>query len=625
MKFYSLFILLILGFVNGILAQDLILDAQKGIFIESIDEQSLVAQRVKETLTKSTPVTPFRYISTTKGNNNIIQLELDNAVRAQLLAAKSSALRLQIPVDSEHTLDLELYQTNILSSDFMTTYKKEQQEEYVVPETVFYWGVVKNHWKSRVAVSIFEEEMTISIIDNRGHYTLGKQQDDSLYVFYNEDTTLPDFEIGCETDDSNYEVPAESRGRSKNLEKSNGCPVQVYIVADKETYDNKGENADEYIMGFFNLTAILYGDEGIPMEISEIYVYTTSDPFGSGTTRQKLGIFGGHIRNNFNGDLAHLVTVKENQNSISGIAWLNQLCRSFNSNQNSGPYGYSEVLGQYSQLPSYSGTVGLFTHELGHNLGSPHTHACEWGANGNQALDNCASSSCSSAAPGPANGVGTIMSYCRPRALNFLAEPIQLMRNRYNYATGVNGCISCENTCIGDENINGNDIGSGTYQAGNRLSSTGRVRNNRNVVFQAGSEIVLGAGFSVDAGARFAAEVTEDACLQGGSEEAMFRDDTPNTTPKIADTEEVLYNNLEFYPNPNSGQLNLNYELIEADFFQVSIYDFNGKLIQTLLTESKAVIGKYQTSFDISQLPKGMYYVTWRTSQEQQSKKLIVF
>ena len=79
--------------------------------------------------------------------------------------------------------------------------------------------------------------------------------------------------------------------------------------------------------------------------------------------------------------------------------------------------GYSGVHTGYNKAPSYSWTVGVIAHEVGHQLGSPHTHACVWGPHGNEAIDccgdqfqsECGASGCD--APWPSTG-GTIMSYC---------------------------------------------------------------------------------------------------------------------------------------------------------------------------------------------------------------------
>jgi hypothetical protein len=53
----------------------------------------------------------------------------------------------------------------------------------------------------------------------------------------------------------------------------------------------------------------------------------------------------------------------------------------------------------------------VITHEMGHLMGSNHTHSCVWNGN-NTAIDGCAATEGSCARPGnPSNG-GTIMSYC---------------------------------------------------------------------------------------------------------------------------------------------------------------------------------------------------------------------
>ncbi|MFZ9661260.1 MAG: T9SS type A sorting domain-containing protein, partial [Chitinophagaceae bacterium] len=74
----------------------------------------------------------------------------------------------------------------------------------------------------------------------------------------------------------------------------------------------------------------------------------------------------------------------------------------------------------YSQFPTYSWTVEVITHEMGHNLGSRHTHSCSWDVDGDgtasEMIDGCGPSagysegSCT-VAPLPSTG-GTIMSYC---------------------------------------------------------------------------------------------------------------------------------------------------------------------------------------------------------------------
>src|SRR5690606_31122177 len=74
---------------------------------------------------------------------------------------------------------------------------------------------------------------------------------------------------------------------------------------------------------------------------------------------------------------------------------------------------YAKVNPYYQPLPAYSFGVKIIAHELGHTLGSPHTHACAWNGD-NTAIDGCSMSEgdCPQG-PIPNNDVGaTIMSYC---------------------------------------------------------------------------------------------------------------------------------------------------------------------------------------------------------------------
>ncbi|MEL6277189.1 MAG: M12 family metallo-peptidase, partial [Bacteroidota bacterium] len=83
------------------------------------------------------------------------------------------------------------------------------------------------------------------------------------------------------------------------------------------------------------------------------------------------------------------------------------LCNSLN-------YAYSWIQGSYAQVPTYSWSVNVLAHEMGHNLGSRHTHDCIWN-NNNTPIDGCgpAANYSTPCTPGPlpTNG-GTVMSYC---------------------------------------------------------------------------------------------------------------------------------------------------------------------------------------------------------------------
>lgn len=134
-----------------------------------------------------------------------------------------------------------------------------------------------------------------------------------------------------------------------------------------------------FIEAAMNEVITLYANEGVKMTIKEIMVHTSNDGYPSGSYN-KLMDFKGRRSNNFNGDLAHLISFEGG----GGIAYVGVLC------WKNYAFGYSGLSTKFSVAPTYSWTVEVLTHEIGHNLGSPHTHACAWGPKGNEAIDCCA-------------------------------------------------------------------------------------------------------------------------------------------------------------------------------------------------------------------------------------------
>ena len=156
------------------------------------------------------------------------------------------------------------------------------------------------------------------------------------------------------------------------------------------------------------MVRVLYQNENIATEISEILVWTSPDPYPSSSSSAALNAFQSRLNGNYNGDLAHLVSSVNANNG--GVAYVDALCAPF--------YGiaYSNIGRTYSEFPTYSWTVSVVTHEMGHNLGSPHTQSCSWPGG---ALDNCypTEGNCASG-PAPING-GTIMFLLSPFAIRY--------------------------------------------------------------------------------------------------------------------------------------------------------------------------------------------------------------
>jgi len=227
--------------------------------------------------------------------------------------------------------------------------------------------------------------------------------------------------------------------------------VRVYYEVAYQPYleNNSDVNATvNWVTSIHNNISTLYANDDIQIALSEIMVWTEDDPYDY-DFNGNLNYFRNY-RTIFNGDLAHLI----NQPSTTSVAYLNSLCGSYN-------YAYSGVDQFFNDVPAYSWTILASTHEMGHALGSPHTHGCYWNGD-NTAIDGCgpaggADEGCDG--PIPANG-GTIMSYCHLVSVGtnlsngFGVQPSQLIRD----VVDSKPCLGsdCINSCI--ESITGLSI-----------------------------------------------------------------------------------------------------------------------------------------------------------------------
>ena len=229
--------------------------------------------------------------------------------------------------------------------------------------------------------------------------------------------------------------------------------IKLYLEADYTTYVNFGSDPQQvmnFLEGAFLEVFDLYADVGIPIQISEVQIWTTPDSYDAASdVGQALQAISSAVPN-FNGDMMHLVSATGNCCGWSGVAYVNFNTQTslFNGSTvcGSNPYGVSQTTLFYESLPVYSWTVNVLAHELGHNLGAPHTHECLWGPNNNQAIDACVSSGSNCADPGlPATG--TIMSYCHTRSdvgislgAGFHPEVRQHLLEQYQNRTCLTSC-----------------------------------------------------------------------------------------------------------------------------------------------------------------------------------------
>ena len=232
-------------------------------------------------------------------------------------------------------------------------------------------------------------------------YDLGKYENSTRFVLVDASEVSRKIPFSCETSD---ESPVTLQS-AQSLPSWNCIRTfRLYFECDFDLYTKRQSNVTNvvnYVTGMYNVVNTIFANENLVSQISEIFVWTSIDPFASnGNSSNYLTAFRA-FRTVYNGDLAHLLRTRNT--NLGGIAYLGTLCSSFFS------YAFSNINNSYNNFPSYSWTINVVTHEIGHNLGSPQTHACSWPGG---AIDNCNTTEGGCATgPAPING-GTIMSYC---------------------------------------------------------------------------------------------------------------------------------------------------------------------------------------------------------------------
>lgn len=254
--------------------------------------------------------------------------------------------------------------------------------------------------------------------------------------------------------------------RNDNITGSRTNCVKFYLEGDYALYQDKGtvSNTASYMSGLFAQMASLFSNESINIEIKEIKIWTSPDNYPTNNSFNALSQF---IANNpsINADLGHLFAL--GGQGTGGVAWLDVLCDpGYN-------FAYSNISSSYNNVPTYSWSVEVITHETGHNLGSRHTHACVWNGNNTQ-IDDCGNKYFyDNGTPlaqiegypcyVPANPIlpasGSIMSYCHLLSgigidfnNGFGVQPGNLIRSKVNSAPCLSDCAS-SSTCFIPVNV----------------------------------------------------------------------------------------------------------------------------------------------------------------------------
>lgn len=554
--------------------------------------------------------------------------QVNESSRSQLLEDAPENLELSLTT-SRGNMSLLLTQQQVLTDDFsVVTSDNDQRYDYT--PGLYYRGIIDGDPNSFAAVSIFGEEI-IAIIFPKGKeaYIVGKVNNSTnRYIGYYESDLIPDQNFKCETDESmivNHDFgDLKEIATTASNARVNNC-VNVYLELEHDLILEKGIfGAINYITGLWNIVALLYQNENITTNISEIFTWTTPDNYPTSSASGTLHSFL-FARPNFNGDLAHLVS--RGAPTGGGVAYLNTLCTPAN-------YAYSWIAGSYNNFPTYSWSVNVLAHEMGHNLGAHHTHDCVWNGN-STALDGCGPTAGYGGSPGgcptaplPGPGQGTTMSYCNllsnvgiGLSYGFGIQPGNRIRSRIANAS----CLeSCGGGCPTDLTLSGTVNNTLNFEASNDITSTHSLTSSSTVDYQAGNLIIMKPGFIAQTGSDFRAHI--DACqsFDGESpEETALSDDFPETYAQRTPDELPSEVDLRCMPNPFSTETMVEYRLTENGNVDFHLFDLNGRLLHTI-NQGEQSPGVYQINYKPDNLPSGVYYLRMYSGESVKTTKMIL-
>lgn len=374
-------------------------------------------------------------------------LELNSGELNRIMTEAPEFLTLRVPY-LEGELPVKLYKQEVVTDNFYAVTESGLPIDYTPGQ--YYRGIVEDDMNSLVAISFFENEvMGVISTQDKGNVILGKSVDGSEYITYSDIHLLGETSFECAADELDYNREMqESIGFDPSAlspDETDYCVGIYYEVAYRPyLIKNKDFTATlDWMTGIQNNIGTLYDNDGIDIAISSILIWTFPDPYTS-DYGENLYDFADKVKD-FDGDLAHLVTTP----STTSVAFLDSLCGDWN-------YAYSAIDMNYGEVPVYSWTIMAMSHEMGHSMGSPHTHACAWNGD-NTAIDGCGpaggySEGCDG--PIPPNG-GTIMSYCHLLGgvgINFVngfgEQPSALIRNTINSKSCLSSdCVSEAQAC----------------------------------------------------------------------------------------------------------------------------------------------------------------------------------
>lgn len=394
------------------------------------------------------------------GLNNYSLLQLPGAMYRDIekTAIGGKPLTVVLPGNHSRPVTLQLVPNPITTPDFVISTPDGRKSLSPGSINKYYTGTSSGNPGSIAAISFGKNGISGAYAVDGKTYFIEQApagMGAGMSVSYADADVKNPLPLNCATDEKEFLAVPTLFKPTQLLRPVQGCKtVRVYIEVTYKLFSGLGgtiENATDYVFNLFNVTSTIYKNDGINLQLSEIFIWNTPDPYTNAATYlDHLSILQNRLLKDkrygtpIHADIAHsLTTVAYGSNATMG---------SLINCSNLSVAVCGAMGGFVGSFPTTSYGVAAFAHELGHQLGSPHTHSCLWPGG---AIDNCANTE-GVCPPGPPPvGGGTIMSYCfYSYGINFLNGlgplPSALIRSIIDTSSCLQSCndLVCENTGV---------------------------------------------------------------------------------------------------------------------------------------------------------------------------------